>query len=350
MKNRPNLQKVIWIRRKLFGVATAWIAIWAFSLLFDSRRPVLVADLEFSKGYESYCAGDLKSAEKIWLNSLVKFRSNTDKPVRLIVARTAYQLGQLYAKRGDLQRADSLIKECWQIRASILGNTDELTINALIALIECYLKEEDKSELEALVVALDKSLEGSHLKTQDLQVRLSNLGIQCRYGKHFKESETLLKRLCSVAALPPCNVDDLVDCRMSLGFLYRQTHRLREAETELIRCTALCKQLAHGNDLRLANALNALGTVYDREGQPVKAAQAYRKALEIYNNYLLSDQKGWSLKYLVLWNDLQSHYPPAKSFFRQACSEYEKDNKMRTSILVSEKFKDLVQEYRNTEN
>ena len=197
-------------------------------------------------------------------------------------------VGNLYRKRGDTERAISELKLAVALEQRRLGEDSPAVARQITALGLAYSRAGDyESAREQLERARDLQVAVLGSSHPDVATTLNNLGqvyyAQGRDLDSLREHERALEiRVAALGASHP----DTASSHTNLGGVLRRLGRWDEATEHLRRAIEIKTRALGPDDPQVADAVTNLGNVDFTRGDFAAAEPSYRRALDIYGKAL----------------------------------------------------------------
>ncbi len=206
--------------------------------------------------------------------------------------------------------------------------------------------ETNIKELDARIKTLEKKrlTQKTVREIREIYTKIWTLCQKYRVGKEYlldyskflrdqndySQAIIIIERLQYYYSDPDVEVSDkaMADLNNTLGVLYFETQRMKEAETAYLRTLEILKRLAMNNPVafkpKLADTYNNLGYLYSSTQRIEEAEDAYLQALEILKRLATNNPVTCKLNLANLYNNLGGLYlktqrkKEAEEFFLQA--------------------------------
>jgi tetratricopeptide (TPR) repeat protein len=250
-------------------------------------------------------------------------------PNNTLIPDTQNQLGLIYLRQGDQQKAGQTFQCAIQRYEQALGPEDVSKLCPLINVGTMYMDQgrlEEATELFNLIWRRYDEAYGPHNRSSSMAI--CNLGLICKRKGEYDEAERLLQLGLQgyEAELGPDH-DSTIKVRSDLGTLYLDQDKLEDAERMYQQVAEGYERTLGMNHTSTINAVDLLGITYARQKKLDEAEKSYQKALERFEETLGPDHLmtlGPAYRLGHIYED-QNRLSDAAAMFRRAWQGYEKE-------------------------
>ncbi|MBD3403700.1 CHAT domain-containing protein [candidate division GN15 bacterium] len=201
-------------------------------------------------------------------------------------ARTWLEYGVLLVSLSEFTRADTALQQAVELAEQAVGPSDTLFAEFLSVLASLYRTRGDLDRAEAVLkrsLAIHKSWgKENELMVTAGQIRLASLYL---YMHRIDEIEPLLRSAYDIRVAHLGKDHEFVATVLSLQAGLRELQgRPDEAEQLYLQALAILRDRKGPDYAGVARIQTALGTVYRSQGRYDESQRAYDKAIEIYSS------------------------------------------------------------------
>jgi tetratricopeptide (TPR) repeat protein len=288
------------------------------------REDVPAACVETVLGHSLRLLGDYAGAQPAYERALA-LHERLLGPDHPDVARSLYDLANLYRDRGHYREAEPLYQRALAIQERGLGPDHFDVASTLHSLAFLYWYQGRYAEAEPLylrVMAIRETLSGPD--DPNVAMTLNNLALVYRAQGRYREAESLHQRTLAIRerVLDPDHPDVTMSLH-NLASLYQTQGRYREAEPLFQRALAMREQVLGPNHPRVALSLSHLADFYLERRRYAEAEPLFQRALTIWERVLSPDHPDVfatrNMLILIYWT--QGRYAEAKALLQRALAE-----------------------------
>ncbi len=236
------------------------------------------------------------------------------------VADSVYSAGYLRKQAGDYDAADSLYARCLSIREKALSPDDLAIANVMLEIANLRQRQGRFAEAvpayERALAIREKQLGADHADVASVLHNMGNLrlrmGDYVQSRRHYQRALEIRRKV-----LGPRHIDVALTL-ITMGVLFQNMGDYVQAQEVLEEAAPICREAK--NLMLLSTALNNLGNVHWSVGEPAKARDAYRQALDIKMGLLGPDHFDLSqeLNNLAVAHKALGEYDVAIPLYEQA--------------------------------
>jgi tetratricopeptide (TPR) repeat protein len=242
----------------------------------DHRERALVL-LELGHAYAS--ADELIKAEQAYTESFGIYKQLSDN---VQTTTTLRALGAIYSAQGRHDDAVRVLQKA--LKLSRTQRAIRLEAQVLDIIGVAYYRQGKTSKASDFFNQALKlvSESGVQFDLSDLSELLNNLGNAYIGQQKYQEAEPLLARALALLEqdVGPSH-PDLVFSIASLALVYRETHRLSEAEGQYLRALNILQPSGSEFAIRVASLLHGLSITYAKAGRKTEATATLARAASI---------------------------------------------------------------------
>ncbi len=254
-------------------------------MVFGPRHPEVATNL--------YNLARLDEGPQLSVTRRLAIKEKAQGLDHFYVADSLENLALMYTLHGHYAKAELLYKRSLAIMEKSYGPDHPNVARSLGLLSELYLRQGQYTLVEPLakrsLAIYEKAAGPDHFS---LTLGLNTLAkLYLRQGL-YAQTELLAKRSMAIyeKAFGPGNPD--VDAMMILADLYRTQGHSAQAEPLYKRSLAIIEKFNRPDHPALANILNSLALLYDRQGQYGQALSMNRRASAIYKERIVAGGTG----------------------------------------------------------
>lgn len=233
--------------------------------------PVISGMKEIDKGVSVYHKGCYQRALKRFFRAHELFVAGDQQPG---VAMSLNNIGTVYRATGDFNSALLFFKASYQIYSDLKDNSGVLQAlsNKSAVLIDAKKFEEAGRVLDRAEDIVAKT------DSKPFSSVFSNRGILLTKKGDYKQAEVVLNK--ALAFMDPSNAYEQATVNFAFGNLMLESENLNKAAVYFEK--ALSADRAVESHRGIADDLNAIGSIYFRQGKYVNAVKYLSRSIKIY--------------------------------------------------------------------
>ena len=230
---------------------------------------------------KAYLRNNKRLGEALELSRIaLEGMQNSLGPDHPSTARALESLGDIYLKQGDLPKAEATYQDCFMKYETALGPSHPLTYNIVHTLGTVLATQNNLPRAEELYRKLHSSRDMSYKPGEDEWVNKSvPLATFLSDQRRFEEVQSLCENILAESQGKTHTEEGIYIIRHTLGKAYKERRNFEKAKAVFDSIGRDAEATLGAENLQVAMAWSNLGTVYDAEGDTVKAVHLYEKAV-----------------------------------------------------------------------